>query len=366
MRQKDLFWIFSLVLLVALPVAEAESPDTAAKIKIGIILPLSGEAASLGSYAKNGIELAYHKLPAAARARVTLLYEDDQLKPAMAVTAAHRLIEQENVKVIFTMSSGIGNAVAPIAEQEKVLMIAICASDAKVSRGRHFVFTHWITPETEASELTKELVKRDYKRLGFIGQEHEGVIAVYNAQIAALKQAGLLERLVLDKKYLPDVRDFKSYIAQARAAKVDAFLVALLPGALSTFARQTQVSGIEAPLVGFEMFEDSSEVKAANGALLNQWYVNASQPSSSFIAAYQQTYGAPPEIGAPNSYDALMLAVDSVSTANGDTLEAANILRKLHDYSGAAGTYSATGDNRFSLPAEIKIVKEAGFETLYR
>ena len=40
-------------------------------------------------------------------------------------------------------------------------------------------------------------------------------------------------------------------------------------------------------------------------------------------------------------------------------------LHTLRDFHGALGTYSASGDNRFTLPTAIKIVTEGGFQKLH-
>ena len=39
-------------------------------------------------------------------------------------------------------------------------------------------------------------------------------------------------------------------------------------------------------------------------------------------------------------------------------------LHTVKDFSGAMGTYSASGKNAFTLPAAIKVVTESGFEEL--
>ncbi|MEZ4753579.1 MAG: hypothetical protein R3A13_04615 [Bdellovibrionota bacterium] len=119
------------------------------------------------------------------------------------------------------------------------------------------------------------------------------------------------------------------------------------------------------PLVGVELFEDEHTVKAAGDALLGQWYVNADQAAPKFIALYQATYEEYPGWATANSFDAVNLINQAFTAEAGDPLKMAKHLTELKDFAGAAGVYSATGDNRFTLPAAVKIVQEGGFKKLY-
>jgi len=40
-------------------------------------------------------------------------------------------------------------------------------------------------------------------------------------------------------------------------------------------------------------------------------------------------------------------------------------LHTVKDFNGALGTYSASGDNRFTLPAAIKVITADGFKKIH-
>ena len=42
-----------------------------------------------------------------------------------------------------------------------------------------------------------------------------------------------------------------------------------------------------------------------------------------------------------------------------------DFLGGVRDFSGAAGTYSASGDNRFTLPAALKQIQNSAFVKLH-
>ena len=291
--------IFQVLLSLSLalsPLSAWSSPSSSSKstYKIGVIAPLTGPNASLGNYIKNGIDLAHQQLKPELRSQMELVYEDDQWQGPRAVAAFQKLSNVQKVNAVIVVGSAMGNAIAPLAEEQNVPMVAIGASDKKVAAGRKFAFIHWVTPEEEARVMVRELKRRNYKKLGIIGTEQEGVIAVMNSLDREMKAQGVADRMVLNKTFLPGVNDFRSYITKARSLDVDGIIVCLFPGSLSSFAKQVRQQGLEVDLMGIELFEDENEVKASAGALIDQWYVNADVATDSFDIAYQQKYGQHP------------------------------------------------------------------------
>jgi len=342
----------------------AESP-LQQPYKIGAILPLSGAYASLGNYLKKGIDLAYQNLSEEDKARIDILYEDDQLDSQKAVTAFHKLANVNKVDAVFVLGSGIGNAVSPLAERSKKLMISIGASDTSFVQNRDYVFIHWVSPQTEAEVLLDEVQKRGYSRLALATSEQEGAIALEEALLAEARKRGIDSTLVLRERFLTEDRDFKTFIAKARAKKIDGIAVVLMPGSLAAFARQVRDHRLESELFGFELFEDDNEVKASDGALVGKWYVNADEVSPVFFKQYKNRYNEQPGWAAGNAYDTLNLVLQGLKTAGQDNTKIADYLRGVRDYRGAAGRYSALSPNQFSLPATVKLVTEQGYQKLY-
>ncbi len=103
---KSLFYLLRLLpFFLLLPVLTHAD----AKYKVGVILPLSGPASSLGNYLKKGIDLAYEQLSATQRENLSVLYEDDQLTAVKTVAAAQKLVNVDKVNALFVLGSGSGN-----------------------------------------------------------------------------------------------------------------------------------------------------------------------------------------------------------------------------------------------------------------
>ena len=350
------------------PPCFAESPVPAANpapdavYRIGAILPLTGSNAMFGNSIKRGLDLALRQMPASAAARLELLYEDDEWQQPKTVSAFHKLVEQRGVRAIVVCGSASGSTLSPLADRAKIPLIAVGASSAKVVKDQGYAFIHWITPEVEAARLTSEVQRLGYQRVGMVTAEQEGAVAIRTAIRDAFEKAGIANRIVLDESYLGDVTDFRTYLAKAKAKDVRAFLVCLFPGAISSFAKQSRAAGLSGPFIGVETFEDEAEVRASEGTMIGQWFVTADEGEPSFREAYRQQFAESPGWAAANSYDVLNMLARAVRERGPEGPAVREWLRNVQDYDGALGRYSASGDNRFLLPAVVKVVREHGFE----
>lgn len=338
----------------------ADAPGAQHVIRAGVILPLSGEAASFGVSVKNGVELALAELSQEQKDSLEISFEDDAFQPARTISAFKRLREFKEIDIVMMAGSQTGKALAPVAEQARVPMLAI-ASDSDICAQRQYVMNFWVAPREEARLLVQESLRRGYRRIALISSVHDFASTMRNAFVQA--NAGRIQ-ISLEDEFPGDVRDFRTWIARLRAHKgVDAVFVILMPGSLGVFARQLRQMDIGLPMVGFEFFEDPNEVRISDHALVGQWYINSASPDKDFLARYSQAYPGASYFGAGHGYDFVQLLLKSLQKAGQrDDLNA--YFHSLRDFPGVLGTYSATSENVFSLPAAVKIVTSTGFEEI--
>lgn len=349
-----------LVFLILL-IAAAAGAEEKQVYRIGVILPLSGQVASLGEYVRDGLQLALRDLPAAQRQSISVEFEDDQFDPKRTVSAYHALAARGRLDAVFVIGSPPANALVPLTERKKQILVAIGGSDPSISVGRRFAFIHWVTPDVLGRRLAEELVRRRLRRIAFVSAEVTGCLADLNGALRALEQLGAADTVVYNRSFSKEETDFRAPIAEIKNVKAQAVVVILFPGALSSFAKQARRLSLSAELVGMETFEDRSEVQAADGALDGAWYVNAAAADSSFSARYQNAFGRPPGWASANAYDTLRLVAEAAAASGGENEPAARWLSSVKDYSGAAGKYSASGDHRFLLPAALRRVRPDAF-----
>src|SRR5579883_2714465 len=106
--------------LLAHPAAAQE------KLKIGLVLTLSGPAAALGAQVRDGFNLAIKDLGGKMAGReVEVIAADDELKPDAAVTKVKGLLERDKVDfVVGPIFSNILQAIHRPITESKVFLIS--------------------------------------------------------------------------------------------------------------------------------------------------------------------------------------------------------------------------------------------------
>jgi len=350
--------IFQLLSSLLFLTVAASADTNLEKFKVGVILPLSGEAAAVGAAIRNGMLMGLDKLDSEVRDRIELIFEDDGFKPKNTLLAYAKLKNSDRVQLIVNAGSGTANALSPIVEKDKIPLIAI-ATDPQVVRNRKYVVNFWVTPEEQVRTLIPEALRRGYKNIARISTIHDFPMSM--KKYFDIENKDRLS-ILLDEEFQSSDKDFKSFLTKLKVRKnIDAILMGLMPGQLGIFAKQARQMGIDLPLFGFETLEDSNEVKVSGGALVGQWYVNTDDPNDLFIKEFKLRYPDSSLYGASNAHDIALLLGAAVERKMSPS-ELNDFLHSFEDFSGALGTYSASGDNRFTLPAAVKIVTKDGFE----
>ncbi len=323
-------------------------------VKIGASLALSGDLAFFGETVKNSMELAVKDLKD-SKYDYQLVFEDDKLDPKTASTAATKLIQVDNVDAIISWSSGTGNAVAPIAQENKVIHFNPVASDANVAKG-FYNFIHWTQPNQEAMAWADEASKRDIKRIAIIVMQHQGLQAISDAVKNFSESEGMT--VVNTETFAPGEKDFRSSIMKIKASNPDIIFIGALDPELPLIYTQMKELGVKTPVSCAESFELTKDPSLFNG----QWYASASDPTVGFTAKYKAAYGKDPQISAPNAYDVVNLIVAGYEKAGKDSAvkptheEVANEILKIKDFDGAVGRIDVGEEGIVRSKASIKMI----------
>jgi branched-chain amino acid transport system substrate-binding protein len=342
---------FASVLILA---ASFQSAYAEVPFKIGVILPLAGDAAAYGVALQHGIEIARAELPEELQKTIEIFYEDDGLKSAQSVAAFRRLTTEKGIQVLINATSGTGNALAPLAEQRALPFISI-ASDRRISTGKKYVVNFLVSPEDEGKVLVAEAKRRGYKKIARVSTLQEGVVSLREG--FERNNQGALEVLV-DDEYPPESKDFKPFITRVRSnASVDAILLICIAGHCGTAAKQIRDGGITVPIFGYHTLEDKTEIESSQGGLKGAWYVGTADPSARLVAQLAQRTSDQSLLWlVAYGHDALVMIVNALQKEK-STESVNRYLHEVQDLQGAVGRISATSHNDFTLPVAVKVIQ---------
>ena len=142
--------VIVVVTMVLAAIVSCSSKKETTVINIGVIMPLTGDAAIYGVPSFKAMKLAVSQAEAdllLKGVRVELIPEDSQAKPAMGVSAIQKLISVNHVKVVLgPLASSVTLAVAPITESKKVVLLSPSSSASAITSAGDYIF------RTELSE----------------------------------------------------------------------------------------------------------------------------------------------------------------------------------------------------------------------
>jgi len=346
--------------------------DSTRVLRVGVVLPLTGSMASYGANAKDGIQLAASEINSRAAnspdaSKIELVVEDSNGEPRPAVSAFQKLVSVDKVTaVIGDVGSSATLAMAPIANQQKVLLFSPAASSPTITGAGEFVWRNWPSDAFEASVMVDYLKRKQFKKISLVLLNNDYGQAMLQTVKKGLEGSGV--EIVATEFFLQDVTDLRAQVTKASEPKPDVIYLISYPKDSIVFLRQYTELGVTIPVVSTSSFEDASilanQAKAAEGVV----FTSPKPPGVndpkvlSFKSNYVKTYNKEPGLVADYSYDALNLLVEAAKLGggvSGEQLKAG--LGKITDFHGASGLINFDKNGDVIKPAGLKTVKDGKY-----
>ena len=352
-------------LMAAACLSALATAGAAEGLKVGMITTLSGGGAGLGIDVRDGFMLAINQ---SGRSDVEVVIEDDQRKPELAVQAADKLIQAENVDVMTGIIwSNLALAVAPAA----------------VAQGKFY-----LSPNAGPSQLAGRGCHPNYFNVSWQNDAFNEAAAVWANQngiervflmapnypagqdmIAGFKR--FFEGEVTEEVYTKlGQTDYAAEIAQMRASDADTIYF-FLPGGMGiSFMKQFAGSGVDKTVMGPAFSFDQGILGAIGEAALGvkntaHWSKDLDVPGNAeFVAAFQEAYNRLPSLYAAQGYDTALLLLSAMDKADVSDTDAFRAALKEADFQSVRGDF-AFGSNNHPIQDILmrEVVKEGDVVT---
>jgi branched-chain amino acid transport system substrate-binding protein len=198
----------------------------AATVKIGFIDSYSGIFSDIAAIHKVGAELALADWNAKGRVKYEFAFGDDNSKPAVAGTEARRLVTQENVDVLFGLtSSANGLAMTALCNELGIFMLELGPQDSSITAGKAGKLVYRFSPNNHM--MLRTLATRVLalgKKWYFIQADYAFGKDAYNELSAILARAGGTE--VGHDVVKLGTSDFSPNLTKARNTDADVLVLA--------------------------------------------------------------------------------------------------------------------------------------------
>jgi branched-chain amino acid transport system substrate-binding protein len=342
----------SALFAVAVVPANAQSD-----VKIGFVTTFSGAIAVVGNDMRDAFELALDHLGRKMAGRnVTMIYEDDGLKPEQGRQKTDKLIESDRVNFLTGyMMSHILLASLKSAVDSETFLVSANAGPSQIAGelcSPWFFSASWQgdqVPQAVGEYMNQKGVKKAYL-LAPNYAAGKDVLAGFKANF---------QGQIVGEDYTkwPDQLDFSVELTKARAAKPDA-VFAFYPGAAGIqFLTQYTQAGLRGQIPLYTSFiVDALSLPRLNDLALNvpgaqHWVIDLpNEANKKFVADFRKKYGRNPSFYAAQAYDAAMLIDSAVKAVGGDLSkkEAMRDAMRKANYASVRGPYKY-GNNHFPI-----------------
>ncbi|WP_423882186.1 ABC transporter substrate-binding protein [Bradyrhizobium sp.] len=317
------------------------------KLKIGVIVTLSGPAAALGAQVRDGFALAVKDLGGKMGGRdVDVVVVDDELKPDAAVSKVKGLLERDKVDfVVGPIFSNILLAIHKPVIDTKTFLISPNAGPSSYAGKNCSPFFYVTSYQNDQVHqvLGKVAQDRGYKRVYVMEPNYQAG----KDSAAGFKLAYKGE--IVEESYVPlGTLDFQVELSKIASLKPDAVFT-FMPGGMGvSLVKQYKQAGLADKIPVLSAFTvDESTLPAQQDAAVGMfggadWAPDLNNPQSKkFVAGYEAAYNSVPGTYAMQGYDTALLINSAVKALKGDlsNKEAVAAALKKADFTSLRGNF---------------------------
>jgi branched-chain amino acid transport system substrate-binding protein len=316
----------TIFLNVLLSVAcQPSSSSGGDKVRIGVLMPLTGDTANFGISSSNAIRMAADEINRSGGIngkQIELLVQDDRSDPTEAANIVTKFVSQDDVHAILgEVGSTRTLAAAPIAQNAKIPMLTPSSTNVEVTRKGNYIFRSCFIDTVQGPAMAQFAAKSlNAKRAALmIDRRNDYSTGLEKAITDVYLPLG--GTIVITQSYQAGDQDFNAQITSIKGANPDVIFVPGYYGDVALFAKQARDKGLTAPLVGGDGW-DSPTLYQIGGAALDGSYFTDHYSSydpdprvQKFVNDYKKLYGVEPDALAATGYDAALIMFDAIKRA---------------------------------------------------
>ncbi len=316
----------------------------AAEVKVGLLLPKSGNYAALGKEIEDGFVMALED--AGMSGDFVLVSEDSEAKPPVGVAKARKLVLQDEVDaMVGIVSSAVLGAVRDFVDGAMVPLVVANAGndDATGASCSKYIFRVSFSNGQVNRPMGSWMAEQGIKTVYTMAPDYAAGHQMIDAFVESFTKAG---GEIVGSEYTPfgKTQDFGPYLTKAKAASPDAIFVFYAGGEAISFVKQYDSFGIkqDIPLYGSGFLTSplyvAAEGPAAVGVKTSLHYVPTldTPENKAFVAAFSGKFGRAPSEYAVQGYDAARVLVEAVKAGASDRESIAEALSSV-SYTGPRG-----------------------------
>ena len=338
--RRALTTVLALLILTAVGCAKEKS------IRIGAVLPLTGEFQLYGQSIQKGVELAFEDLLSSdAEFQYSLSVVDSESDPDKGAALVEQLYGDGFTAIIGGVTTAEAMKAVPIAEQYDRVLLSPSASTPELTGISKYFYRVFVSDSREGTTMANFATQKlKISKVVILAKENE--FAQGNQEVFEVnfqRQGGE----VLEKVMFPsDGGDFSGLIGRVMTLAPDAVYIAAYAEETSQIVLELRRQEFKGYLLATAAFASPEIIEKvgppAEGVFLTQagFDTKSEEPIiKNFVDSYRAKYGLTPDLYAAHGYDAVLVLAESVRESGGEyASDLWSALRGLRDFQGVTGT----------------------------
>lgn len=343
-------------------------------IKMGVILPLTGDAAAYGEPMRNIMELARTEINAAGGVNgsdLELIYEDGKCAGKDGTSAMQKLVNVDKVQVVLGgFCSGETIPAAKIANEKKVLLFSGGASSPDLTMAGPFFFRNYPSDTSQGQVLADVAFnKKNWKKAAIIQEQTDYALGFRKAFEEKYKALG---GTVVLETFTTEAKDLRSSLTKLKGSNSDVLVISTqTPATAERVLKQLNDLNWKPSLIGIDVIPSSNIPKnnpeLVEGLIGAEFTPDITTPKAkAFLDAYKAKYNKDLEYisYAMTIYDAVYMLKQAITEAGNDGTKVMEWLNKTKGWEGVSGIveFDENGDRKAGHSPEV--VKDGKVERL--
>ena len=356
--KRNIYWVAAVVIAVGIGIwlgffpPWGGEPTLKDEIRIGAVLPLTGDIASYGKRAQKGVQLALDEINGSDDYDFTLAvdFQDGKGEAQESVTLMRRAASVNHYPVVIgAAASSVTLAMTADAnEYKKVLISPISSSTQLTLEGGPYFFRVCPSDAFQAVILAEWIYEEGHNTVSVLTVNNSWGIGLKDRFVQEFEDRG---GTVLTVESCDEGdKDFRAQITKIIAAAPDAVYSPTYGVEGGLILRQLRELGYEDPVFGSDVWSAPELITSAGEAAEGVYLVRPAQYTGgeyqAFKTAFEEKFGEEPDVYAAYSYDIGMILADCFAAGNKTGEQVRSYLLGMAPYRGATGetAFDENGD----------------------
>ena len=311
-----------LALAMVLTMASVAMAEDAGTVKIGLIGPMTGAAASYGTSVRQGAELAVAEVNALGGVQIELNSQDDESDQELSINAYNTLWDWGAQMIIGCVTTGPCIAVGAEAYNDRMFMLTPSASSTDVTADKDNVYQLCFTDPTMGSSAAQYIVDNGLATTVAVIYNNGDAYStgIYQAFADTAAELGL--EIVETQTFTDDTTDFSVQVTAARESGADLVFLPIYYTPASMILQAASAIGYAPTFVGVDGMDgilniEGFDTSLAEGVILLTPFSAAAtdELTVNFVANYEAQFGATPDQFAADGYDCVYALYAAINNA---------------------------------------------------